>query len=233
MSKLLHRCIALVTVAVGPGCATEPAAAPAQPPRIVFEALEHDAGAVDQGDRIRHDFVFRNGGGLPLRISDVRPACACSVEVSGDAVVAPRTASAIAVEIPTDLLAHQVERTFTVFSNDPQRPATQLKVRATVEPQIIVAPTQLYVGPVARGARAEAMLGLEFPGRANARAIAVKPRGWIARPFLASSGRQVGLAIAATAEPGPFVEKIALRTDHPRRPLVEVVVAGVVTAPSE
>ena len=212
------------------GCAPTPSA-PVAAPRLVFDEARFDAGSVDQGARIEHRFIVRNGGGSPLQISGVRASCDCAATIAGRTTIPAREAGAIEVAIPTDDLAGDVVRTFTVFSNDPANPSARLEVHANVDPRVIVVPRELYLGAVAPGERSRRSLGIEFPGNGQARVVKTKARGTVVVPQLGSRNR-IEVSIDPAADPGVFRELVAVRTTHPERPVVEIVVAGVVVDPS-
>jgi len=52
---------------------------PEKLPRFEFEQMEIDAGEISQGTSITKQFNFRNTGGSPLLITDVRSTCGCTV----------------------------------------------------------------------------------------------------------------------------------------------------------
>jgi hypothetical protein len=212
------------------GCARE-AAPPPQAPRLVVDETRFDAGTVEQGAAIRHRFTIRNGGGSPLHIGGVRASCNCSAAVVGDAAIPARQSGAIDVTLHTDDLAGRSTRSFTVFSNDPAQPALRLEVAADVAPHAVVEPRQLYLGEIARGGRSERPVQVSFPRAPRARAVAIKPRGVIVEPrWLGPEAplRRFDVGIDANAPTGPFSEIVAVRTTHPQRPVVDIVVAGIV-----
>lgn len=212
------------------GCARE-AAPPPQAPRLVVDEMRFDAGTVEQGDAIRHRFIVRNGGGSPLRIGEVRASCDCSAAVVGDTAIPARQSGAIDVTLRTDDLAGRSTRSLTIFSNDPAQPALRLEIVADVTPHVVVEPRQLYLGEVARGARSERRVQVSFPRAPRARAVAIKPRGSIAEPRWRGPEaplRSFDVRIAPHTPLGPFRETVAVRTTHPQRPVVDIVVAGIV-----
>ena len=215
------------------GCARE-AAPPPQAPRLVVDQPRLDAGTVEQGDAVRHRFVVRNAGGSPLQLGTVRVACDGTATVAGDSTIPPGGEGAIDVEVRTADLAGPATRSFTVFSNDPAAPARRLEVAATVTPLALVEPRQLYLGEVAPGARPAKSVRLSFPRNAAARAVAAESRGRIVTPAwigAEAAVRSLAVSIAADAPAGPFSETVTVRTTHPRRPVVEIVVAGIVADP--
>jgi hypothetical protein len=66
----------VVIQATPPAQAKPQAAAPAQdPPVMVLAATEFDAGTVNKGDLVKHDFLVENKGKGTLEITHVQPAC--------------------------------------------------------------------------------------------------------------------------------------------------------------
>jgi hypothetical protein len=52
----------LFASAVLPGCMA---------PRIVFNSIDHDFGAVGQKETLKHEFIFRNAGKQTLKIEKI------------------------------------------------------------------------------------------------------------------------------------------------------------------
>lgn len=212
-------------------CAPEPVALP---PRLEFVEPLHDAGRVTQGERVVHRFDFRNAGGRELRLRDVRVSCDCAARIDAGDVVPPDGTGAIELELSTLALSGAVQRTASVFSNDPQTPVFQLQLIAVVEPRVAIEPRELYVGRVAPGTQATTEASIAFADGSDARALSVESEGTVAQPRWTSPAdpgnrRFFSVVIAPDAPTGPFVETIVIRTSHPDRPRIEVKVAGVVT----
>ncbi|TNF72802.1 MAG: DUF1573 domain-containing protein, partial [Acidobacteria bacterium] len=68
----------LVALAVGLGGLTADRADAAEPRAVVPETIK-DFGTVQRGDRLAHRFVIRNDGDAILEITEVKPACGCTV----------------------------------------------------------------------------------------------------------------------------------------------------------
>lgn len=199
------------------------------PPRIEFEAITFDAGPVRQGAAIRHRFAFRNTGGRPLRLLDLRASCDSTVTQQAPDVVAAGGSGSLEVEIDTTNLAGPVRRTLTLFANDPAAPLTRLAIEAVVEPLVVVEPRELYVGRLAPGKRAEADVRLRFAGddidllSIEATSAVIVPHGFGAD---SRGEHRIRVAIAPDAPPGTFVETLLVRTNHPERREIRIPVAG-------
>jgi hypothetical protein len=65
LSPILLAALAAAVLAGPASQAEEPGLAP---PRAVFSSVVHDAGPVERGELITHEFTFRNSGGSDLII---------------------------------------------------------------------------------------------------------------------------------------------------------------------
>jgi hypothetical protein len=115
-----------------------PEAAAAKPKVVVSEPV-FDAGTVATGSEIIHDFVIQNQGSAPLEITDVRPACGCTV-AQFDRVVAPGASGKVHAVLDTSTFAGAIAKGITVLTNDPARPRLDLTVKAEVQPHLIADP---------------------------------------------------------------------------------------------
>lgn len=118
--------------------AQEAAPADAKPKAHVAQPV-HDAGTVAPGKEVIHDFVVENQGTAPLEITDVRPACGCTV-AQFDRVIAPGASGKVHAVLDTSTFAGAISKGVTVLTNDPVRPSIQLTVKANVEPHLMVNP---------------------------------------------------------------------------------------------
>jgi hypothetical protein len=114
-------------------------AADAKAPKVVVDEPIVDAGKVDSGARLALDFAIRNEGDAPLEITDVKPACGCTV-AEYDRVIAPGATGAVHAVVDTTNFAGAFSKSITVFTNDPETPKLQLAVRAEIEPYLFVQP---------------------------------------------------------------------------------------------
>ena len=46
---------------------------------ITFDAMEHDFGVIDEGDKVEHIFNFTNTGSEPLILEKCKGSCGCTV----------------------------------------------------------------------------------------------------------------------------------------------------------
>lgn len=212
------------------GCERESAPMPG---RIIFEQADFDAGQVEQGDEIEHDFLFRNEGDLDLHISQVRSSCGCMTGSPAMQTIPPGGRGEIEVHFNTTSYFGKVSRTISVLSDDPKNPIARLRIRANIGFDVAVDPPEIYVGKVTRGSSVRTyprvLLG---PGR-DVQLTAVESESRIVDVDWADVGqsereRRLQLKIRRDAPSGEFREQILIRTSSPRRPVVAVPVVGIV-----
>src|SRR5262249_18811375 len=136
-------------------------------PHLVVDEPVFDFGTVDQGTPVEHVFRLPNRGDGDLHVDHVKSSCGCTVAVVSDRVVGPNTEARVAVSFDTGRVAGRTIKTITVYTDDPNAPATALSLSGVVAVDLAVTPTPLYLGRVRRGeaVRREVVIA---PGREGA-----------------------------------------------------------------
>jgi len=129
----------LLALSAGATAAQEGAAADGPRPRAIVPEAVWDGGKVAPGEKIVHDFVIRNEGDAPLTLTDVRPACGCTV-AEFDETIAPGAAGKVHAVLDTSSFKGGIAKGITVLTDDPQNPRLELTMKAMVEPLIHVQP---------------------------------------------------------------------------------------------
>ena len=118
--------------------AVAPVSAGGKPVALPLEPIKN-FDIVAKGEVLEHSFEIRNDGAAALEISDVRPACGCTV-AKFDRVVAPGAIGKVYAELDTSDFAGPISKSIAVFTNDPENPKLQLVMKARVQPFIGVSP---------------------------------------------------------------------------------------------
>ncbi len=128
----------------------------AGPPVIEIATDHFDMGEIES-DAIAEKFVpVFNRGGSPLSITKVTTQCPCTEGEMLEQVVPPGGEGALRVTVdPSRFSGDKSTKTLTLFSNDPENPATEIKISATVKPGIVWNPKGLDFGEVPQGQGAE------------------------------------------------------------------------------
>ena len=209
-------------------------------PRLVVPEAVWDAGKVAPGEKIVHDFEIRNEGTAPLAITDVRPACGCTV-AEFDATIAPGATGKVHAVLDTASFRGAIAKGITVLTDDPAQPRIELTMKATVEPRIFVEPGfARFIQPQLSdpGTVEQRVFTASFD---DLRILAVESP----YPFLEVThsplpeelwnengvGRQHHLVFTldyGKAPMGPLAGYVIVRTNHPLQPELQIPVSGFV-----
>ncbi len=84
---------------------------------IAFEETEFDFGTVDDGEKVKHTYKFKNTGNEPLIISSAKGSCGCTVPKFSSDPVAPGQTGVIDVEFDTKGKPGKQTKRVTVIAN--------------------------------------------------------------------------------------------------------------------
>jgi len=216
---------ALALVACAGGGSPAPSASA---PRITFEETRFDGGAVDAGTQVVHSYRFRNAGGRDLVIDNVRPSCGCTATVTPSRVVAPGGHGTLVVAFDTADVVGPQEKTISVYCNDPTHPVTTLTLAAGVRADVAAEPPRLYVGHLRRGQTAPTTVHIV----GGASVASVETTGQRIGAALAGGtsarAQQISITVKKDAPIGSFEQLVTVRTRNARRPVLQILVVGVV-----
>jgi len=219
--------------------AAAPAAAAAQPKAVAVEPIK-DAGSVAKGDKITHDFEIRNDGKAVLTLTDVKPACGCTV-ASYDRTIAPGKTGKVHVVVDTVNFTGPVAKGVTVFTNDAANPQVELTVRAKIEPYIAVKPGFARYTIVKDEAKEGTIVQTLYAPDGSPMDVVKVDSPW---PYLSVSFREaqegerlpdvkvkqwrVETKLSSDAPVGPLAGYVVVHTNHAKQKLVEIPVSGFV-----
>ncbi|MDI6793653.1 MAG: DUF1573 domain-containing protein [bacterium] len=113
-----------------------PPASSAQPPQITFPESSHDFGPVEEGDVATYNFVVKNTGGSRLVLERVNTSCGCTAALPQEHEIAPGDTTTIQVSFNSKGRTGQsVNKTVTVYSNDPENAQARLTITGSVAPR--------------------------------------------------------------------------------------------------
>jgi len=210
----------------------------APPPSAIAPAPVWDAGIVAKGTRVAHEFVIRNTGTAVLQIREVRPACGCTV-ASYDATIAPGADGKVRAEVDTAGFSGAIAKDITVFTSDPGNPMIQLTVRAQVRAALDAQPGYfrfLHVVGAPAESGTQVVWSADYPELKVLSATSPLPALTVAfRPATAAerqpgAGNQwlVTATLASEPPPGPLSGDVRIETNHPRKKVLEIPIAGYV-----
>ncbi|HEX3556227.1 MAG TPA: DUF1573 domain-containing protein, partial [Thermoanaerobaculia bacterium] len=210
-----------------------------KPKAVVAEPIK-EAGTVPKGEKLTSDFVIRNDGDAVLEITQVQPACGCTV-AEYDKTIAPGKTGKVHAVVDTSTFNGPIAKGVTVFTNDPATPQIELTVRATVEPYINVKPGYARYNTV----QSEALEGnivqtLWAPDGTSFDVTSVdspwpymkvtfheaKPEERL--PDLKGKQWKIEMHLSNDAKVGPLADYVTIHTSHPKQKIVQIPVSGFV-----
>jgi Protein of unknown function (DUF1573) len=220
--------------------ATSAATAGAAHPKAVVVQPIKDVGSVAKGDKITQDFEIRNDGNAALEITDVKPACGCTV-ANYDRTIAPGKTGKVHVVVETGGFSGPVAKGVTVFTSDASNPRVELTVRAKIDPYIAVKPGFARYTIVKDEAKEGTIVQTLWTPDGSPMDVVKVDSPW---PYLAVSFREaqegerlpdvkfkqwrVETKLSSDAPVGPLAGMITVHTNHAKQKLVEIPVSGFV-----
>jgi len=118
-------------------------------PRIQLELAELDFGLVPNHETTTREVTVSNPGSETLRISEIKSTCPCTGGALSEKTLAPGASTTLTVTIdPAKTMAFETGRNLYLLSNDPDRPAAEIRVLSRIEPEFSVEPNPLALGDV-------------------------------------------------------------------------------------
>jgi len=209
-------------------------------PKAVVDKPIFDAERVDVGESIVHDFEVRNEGDAPLHVTDVRPACGCTV-AEYDKVIAPGESGKVHAVLDTSNETGGISKGITVLTDDPENPHIVLTIKAVIAPLIFINPGfARFIQPQLSepGTVGQLLFTDDFD---NLEVLGVEsPYPFMtatARPAredeLSKEGKGKQWVVEITvdygkAPVGALADYVAVKTNHPKQPTVQIPVSGFV-----
>ncbi|MBI5402975.1 MAG: DUF1573 domain-containing protein [Ignavibacteriae bacterium] len=102
-------------------------------PKIVFKEEVHDFGNVPRGPELQYNFRFTNKGSAVLKIERVQTSCGCTGATVGEKTEYKKNESGeIKITFNTQGRSGHQEKIISIFSNDPETPQKDLKVKCEI-----------------------------------------------------------------------------------------------------
>jgi len=227
--------------------AVEVPAADTPRPKAVVEQEHFDFGRMDLHAEGSHDFLIRNEGDAPLRLTAGDTSCRCTLsEVSEQPIPPGQSAKVNLTWHPTDEIG-SYRQTATVHTNDPRRPRITLTIFGEVTVAIRTVPSEVVVSQMPSGEPAEAdvrlysyldqpleLQGWEFLSESTRAYFEAEtlplPEAKLDDEPDATGGLLLRVRIKPGLPPGPFQQRIRLRTNQEAVPTLEIPISGKVVS---
>lgn len=208
-------------------------------PQAVVVAPIKNFDVVAKGEVIKHAFTIKNDGDTTLEITDVRPACGCTV-ARYDKKIAPGGEGSVRADLDTLGFEGPIAKSIAVYTNDPETPRINLVMKAEVRPYVGADPGYArfnYVqgeqtGIISQTIWAPDGTDLEIVAVENPYShITVAQRPATEEEKLGEKrGKQwrLDIEILADAPIGALRDYIVVEVDHPKQKKLQIPVSGFV-----
>ena len=208
-------------------------------PKAVVSETTLDLGIVPKGDLADIEFIIRNEGTAVLEITEVRPACGCTV-AQFDSQIPAGGSGKIKATLDTTNLYGANSKTLAVFTNDPGAATIVLTVKSDVKPYLAASPGYARFNTVRHEREGTITQHLWAEDGNDFRVVKVEPPYSYMRTAFREAkeeekiekgkGRQwlVDITLASDAPVGALTQHMVITTDHPKQKLVKIPVSGFV-----
>jgi hypothetical protein len=206
--------------------------------------ITHNFGEVPHGTLCVHKFAVTNIYDVPMQIVEVKKSCSCLDYVPMTKVLQPNETAEFTVTMNAGKFVGQNAQTFYVTFGPKFVSTAAIRVSATSRTDVSLTPGAVTFGTVPQGTRINQTVQIKYSGRTRDWKVTEAVQG--AYPFdvkLSEVSRggplrggadfQVDVTLHADAAPGPISEQIALKTNDPTNPLIQIGVTGTIVAPLE
>jgi len=210
-----------------------------KPKAVVVEPIK-DVGTVPKGEKAIADFLIRNDGDAVLEITNVQPACGCTV-AEFDKTIAPGKTGKVHAVVDTASFNGPISKGVSVFTNDPAMPQLDLTLRVNVEPYINIKPGYArYITVQGEPLEGNIVQTLWVPDDTPME-ITKADSPW---PFLTvtyheataaermpdvkSKQWKVEMKLSNDARVGPLADYVTIHTTHPKQKIVQIPISGFV-----
>lgn len=229
-TRLLTAALLLGLVCTAPALAQHPATT--NVPRIASDNPVYDFGTVDQTESVEHTYVLKNTGTVTLEISRIQPSCGCTVAEISEKNVPPGGESHITTRFSPAGRNGPQHKAIVVYSNDPEQPQYTLTLQGNVGSAVFVQPSQITMPRLEPGSQPTADVFVSSGDGTAFQVTAVESTSsdLVAEVQQMEEGKnyRVHLALKQPLE-GNFSATVLVRTDHPRRPEIQIPVRFMAT----
>ncbi|MFY9824881.1 MAG: DUF1573 domain-containing protein [Thermoanaerobaculia bacterium] len=210
-----------------------------KPKAVAAEPIK-DVGSIAKGEKAIADFVIRNDGDAVLEITNVQPACGCTV-ADYDKTIAPGKTGKVHAVVDTATFSGPISKGVTVFTNDPAMPQIELTLKVKVEPYINIKPGYArYITVQGEPLEGNIVQTLWAPDNTPMEITkADSPWPYLTVTYHEATGAErlpdvsarqwkVEMKLSNEAKVGPLADFVTIHTTHPKQKIVQIPVSGFV-----
>ena len=201
----------------------------------MFATTSHDFGTVARGQRTEFEFVLENLYVEDVHIASVRASCSCTTPEIKIPTLKTHEKGAILAKYNTAAFLGPKGATLTVTFDKPFWAEVQLNVRGFIRSDVLLQPGSVDFGSVDQDKGGERTVTISHTGRQDWRISEVRS----VNPHLSATATelarnqaqvtyQIVICLDRRAPAGYLAENLALETNDPQSPEIQVLVNGIV-----
>ncbi len=203
----------------------------------MFETRSHDFGTIARGAKAEFAFEFTNHYLGDVHVADVQAGCGCTTVRVGKETVKTYEKGVIIAHINSDRFLGKQGAMITVTIDKPFYAQVQLQVKVYVYSDVMLEPSSVALGNVARGNPAEGTISVRYTGQSDWQILEVRSDNPHVTGTVTETSRQgnritydLKAVLAKDATAGFLNERLWLITNDPQTKHVPVLVEGQVQA---
>lgn len=114
------------------------------PPKAIVEERQHEFGVMAIGAELEHEFIVKNEGGSPLKLSKGKTSCKCTIANLDQAEILPGKSAPVHLTWQPRKRDENFRQTATIRTNDPANESIQFVIHGRVEPRLVVEPGWMW-----------------------------------------------------------------------------------------
>lgn len=214
-------------------------------PKVLVDVAEYKFGSQDVESEGHHDFVLRNVGDAPLRLTKGSTTCSCVLSELKQSEVPPGGSTTVTLQWKSKGVGGDYQQNGTVLTNDPDTPRVKLLVSGRFVSALRANPSEVQLSSVPQSESTSAdvricsqrpeplkIAGCEYsdPTLAKFFEVTLTPLTpeQLKEEDDAQSGFQMRIAVKSGLPLGAFRQTITVKTNVEKRPTLEVPVQGQV-----
>jgi len=211
-------------------------------PHLTLVDPTKDFGTVPKGEKLTWAFSIKNTGNADLEITNVQPACGCTV-AEFDKVIKPGQTGKVTATVDTTNFSGPIGKSVMIYTNDPEARTAQVSINAIVRPYVEASPAGFVRYSLIQGDADSKYLTLYTEEDEPFKILAVETPGeWAKVEYAVATAAervkvgnpnqvQYRLRITVggpTAPIGPLVDKIKILTNSKHQPEYRISLSGII-----
>ncbi len=195
---------------------------------LQLDPLEVDFGTILPGATLSTEFHLINGGGKPLKVTDLETSCGCAPASIDRTTILHSEIATVTLHFQVPMHPGQVGHLLSFKTNDPNHLVVSVPIRARAEWPVEASPSTIFFPGIPLGAAQDRELEVYSSEAKPIKVLKIETTAsWIKLRRVDNTSRRIRfLVFAKPPSLGRFSESIRLVTSSKDRPLLIIPVEG-------